>query len=321
MEVPGTETRSTVLKSCRRELKLMGNRFAFSVVTEDPEFGEACLDAAIAEVQRLEKLLTTFQDSSQTNQINAMAGIAPVNVDPEVFNLIARANRISELTQGAFDLSYGSIDKRLWNFDTTQTSLPDPETALQAVRLVNYRNISLYSDNHTVFLKEKGMRIGFGGIGKGYAAEKAKSLLMAMGVKSGVVNASGDLAVWGTQPNGQPWTIGIVHPDAKHLPFSSIQLSNAAVATSGNYEKYIEINGKRYSHTINPKTGLPVTGIKSVTVICPNAELADALATPLLVMGVKAGLYLINQLKHIACLYIDEQNRLYPSANLHLNGL
>ena len=108
---------------------------------------------------------------------------------------------------------------------------------------------------------------------------------MHLGIKSGVVNAAGDLTVWGTQPNGQPWTIGIADPDVKHLPFSTLQLSNAAVATSGNYEKFVMIGGKRYSHTIDPKTGLPVTGIKSVTVICPNAELADALATPLIGYG------------------------------------
>ncbi|MFC5270225.1 FAD:protein FMN transferase [Adhaeribacter terreus] len=303
----------------KRVLKLMGNRFEFSIAHDDPAFAETCLDAAIAEVQRLEKLLTTFSETSQTAQINAMAGIEPVKVYQEVFDLIARSIRISELTQGAFDITYGSVDKRLWNFDTSLTALPDLQIARQAVKLVNFRNITLDAENHTVFLKEKGMRIGFGGIGKGFAAEKAKAVLVKMGIKSGVVNAAGDLCVWGNQPNGQPWTIGIADPNAIHLPFSSFQLTNAAVATSGDYEKFVMIGGKRYSHTINPRTGLPVTGLKSVTVICPNAELADAMATPLLVLGRKNGLELINQMRQIACVYIDDKDRVFTSANITVN--
>ena len=124
-------------------------------------------DEAIEEIRRIEKLLTTFSDDSQTNLINANAGVAAVPVDKEVFDLIYRSKKISELTQGAFDITYGSVDKRLWNFDTKMTSLPDKETAKKMVRLINYNNILLNAEEHTIFLKEKGMRIGFGGIGKG----------------------------------------------------------------------------------------------------------------------------------------------------------
>ena len=187
------------------------------------------------------------------------------------------------------------------------------------VRLINYRNIVLDSNEQTVFLKENGMRIGFGGIGKGYAAEMAKTVMQNAGVRSGVVNASGDLAAWGYQPNGQPWTIGIVHPDAADLPFSYMDITNMAVATSGNYEKYVIIDGKKYSHTIDPHTGLPVRGIKSVTIISPNAELCDALATPVTIMGINAGLHLVNQLKHVECVIIDDDNRLYTSKNIRLS--
>jgi thiamine biosynthesis lipoprotein len=169
-----------------------------------------------------------------------------------------------------------------------------------------------------VFLKEKGMRIGFGGIGKGYAAEMAKHLLKHNGVENGVVNAAGDLTAWGNQPNGKPWTIGIANPDAKHAAFSHLNITNVSVATSGNYEKYAIINGKKYSHTIDPKTGLPVNGIKSVTIICTNAEIADAMATPVMIMGIKAGLNMINQIKGIACIIIDDDNRIHTSENIHL---
>ena len=307
----------------QRVQRLMGNRFELSVVSHDAAWANARMDEAIAEISRIETLLTTYNDQSQTNQINASAGIKPVRVDAEVFALIERSLRLSALTQGAFDITYGSIDKRLWNFDTTMTSMPDPETARQTVRLINYKNVLLNPTEQTVFLKDRGMRIGFGGIGKGYAAERAKRILREAGVDHGIVNAAGDLTTWGTQPNGQPWTIGIADPGATDTgnprrAFSAVAISNMAVATSGNYEKFALIGGKRYSHTIDPKTGYPVSGIKSVTILAPNAELADALATPVMVMGVRVGLDLINQMQHIGCVIIDDANRLHTSNTIRL---
>jgi len=297
----------------------MGNRFEISAVSEDETWAQARIDEAIAEIQRIEALFTTFNDNSQTNRINANAGISPVKVDREVFELVKRSLRISEVTQGAFDITYGSIDKSLSNFDTQMTALPDPKTARQMVRLINYRNVILNETECSVFLKEEGMRIGFGGIGKGYAAEMAKRLMIQRGVENGIVNASGDLTTWGAQPNGEPWTIGIAHPDAKEQPFSYFNISNISVATSGNYEKYVTIGGKKYSHTIDPKTGLPVSGIKSVTIISPNAEIADAMATPVTVMGVRIGLDLINQMQGMACVIIDDTNRVFTSKNIKIS--
>jgi thiamine biosynthesis lipoprotein len=194
--------------------------------------------------------------------------------------------------------------------------LPSPQVAKKMVRLINYRNIILDKEKGTVFLKEKGMRIGFGGIGKGYAAERAKQVMKEMGVDSGIVNASGDLAVWGYQPDGSPWTIGIVNPNAANQIFSYMAVTDMAVATSGNYEKYIMVNGKKYSHTIDPRTGLPVTGIKSVTIIAPNAELADAMATPVMIMGIKAGLHMINQINNMEAILIDDNDKIYSSNNI-----
>ena len=302
----------------KKTMRLMGNSFEITVVAKDEYWAEECINDAVNEIKRIEKLLTTFDDDSQTNRINRMAGIEAVKVDSEVFELIQRSIRISDITQGAFDISYGSIDKSLWNFDKTMTSLPDRETASSMVHLVNYKNILLNHKECSVMLKEKGMRIGFGGIGKGYAAEMAKNLLKMKGVQSGVVNASGDLTAWGLQANNKPWTIGIVNPDNANHVFSYLSISDMAVATSGNYEKYVVIDGKKYSHTINPKTGLPVTGIKSVTIITPNAEIADAMATPVTIMGVKAGLHLINQMKNIECIIIDDNDKIYSSNNINL---
>ena len=301
---------------CNRVLKLMGNRFEFTVIAENKEIGNQAIEQAIAEVKRIEELLSTFKTSSQANEINDQAGIKPVKVDREVLQLISRANKISAITDGAFDITYGSIDKSLWNFDLKMTNLPDQETALKTVDLINYHHVLINDEECTVMLKNKGMRIGFGGIGKGYAADKAKQILQNLGIKSGIVNAAGDLITWGEQLNGSAWTIGIADPEQSNRPFSSLNISNMAIATSGNYEKFVIIDGKRYSHTIDPKTGLPVSGIKSVSIICPSAELADALATPVVVMGVKVGLNLINQLKHVECVIIDDHDKLYTSKNI-----
>lgn len=296
----------------------MGNRFEITVVGEDEQQALENIDKAIEEVRRIEELLTTYKESSQTNQVNAFAGIRPVKVDKEVFDIIARSVKISEVTQGAFDITYGSADKKLWNFDKDMKSLPDEGTARKMVKLINYKNIILDEKAGTVFLREPGMRIGFGGIGKGYAAEKAKSLLINNGVKSGIVNAAGDLSAWGRQPNGEEWTIGIADPNSAKNPFSYLSISDLAIATSGNYEKFVMIGGKRYSHTVDPKTGLPVHGIKSVTIICPNAEIADAMATPVMIMGIKVGLDMINQMKGIACLIVDENDKIHTSKNINL---
>jgi len=296
----------------------MGNRFEISVVTGDERWAAECIDEAVEEIRRIEKLFTTFDESSQANLVNRNAGIGPVTVDKEVFNLIQRSKKISDITQGAFDITYGSIDKRLWNFDQAMTSLPDRQTARELVRLINYKNIILDEKKSTVFLKEKGMRIGFGGIGKGYAAEKAKGLLQQKGIESGIVNAAGDLTAWGYQPDGRPWTIGIADPNTSRNAFSYLEITNTSVATSGNYEKYVMINGKKYSHTIDPKTGMPVTGIKSVTIICPNAEIADAMATPVMVMGIRVGLDMVNQVKGIECIIVDDNDTIHTSKNIHL---
>ena len=295
---------------------LMGNRFDLGIVSENSMDANAGLAEAVEEIKRIERLLTTFDERSQTNQINVHAGIAPVEVDQEVFDLIARAQKIANLTQGAFDLSYGSLDKRLWNFDQKMTSLPDPIEMAKSVRLIDYQAIELDSENLTVFLRNKGMRIGFGGIGKGYAADRAKSVLVKHGFQHGVVNASGDMSAWGLNERGLAWQVAIVDPDDPQKTIAHFDLTNAAVATSGNYEKFVMIAGKKYSHTISPKTGYPIQGIKSVSVFAPVAELADALTTPIAVMGVEVGLDLVNQLNGINCVIIDDDNRIYQSKNI-----
>jgi thiamine biosynthesis lipoprotein len=307
------------LQVFKKECKLMGNHFELSAVASDENWASDRINEGIEEIKRIEKKLTTFNEESETNKINSMAGIAPVQVSLELYELIERSIKISSITQGAFDISYGSIDKRFWNFDTTMTELPSKNLATKSIRLINYQNIVLNHIDQTVFLAKKGMRIGFGGIGKGYAAEMAKRIMIQSGVESGIVNASGDLTTWGQQPNGKAWTIGIAHPDFQDLPFSYLNISNMAVATSGNYEKFVVIDGEKYSHTIDPKTGYPVKGIKSVTIISPNAEISDALATPVTVMGITHGLNMINQISQVECIIINDDNEVFTSNNIKIS--
>lgn len=307
-----------MLREFKRPQRLMGNAFEITVVDENETSANHHIDAAIEEIRRIERLLTTFNEESQTNLINRNAGIQPVKVDSEIFELIERSIRISNITDGYFDISYGGIDKSFWNFDREMQELPNPELIKSHLKLVNYQNIILNRAHQTIFLKEEGMRIGFGGIGKGYAAEMAKRILKQRGVVSGIVNASGDLTTWGKQANGKPWTVGIADPDNSKQPFSYMNITDMAVATSGNYEKFVIINGKKYSHTINPKTGMPVSGVKSVTIFCPNAEIADAMATPVSIMGIDAALNLVNQINHLECVIIDDNNKIFSSKNINL---
>jgi len=306
------------LRTFKKTSLLMGSRFEVIVVDHNQVTAQRHIQAAIAEIKRIEQLISSWDKQSQTSAINRAAGIKPVNVDVELMALIERAKRVSKLTQGAFDISFGSIDKSIWHFDGSLKKLPDEATAKKAVRLINYRNIIIDKAKATVFLKNKGMRIGFGAIGKGYAAEQAKALLQKRGVKNGIINAGGDLAAWGSQPNGKPWTIGIANPHFKNQAFARLAVKNQAVVTSGNYEKFVIIDGKKYTHIIDPRTGYPVTGLKSVTIICPNAELADALATSVFVLGKKVGLDLINQLNGVEAILVDDAQKIHYSKNIPL---
>ncbi|WP_417875699.1 FAD:protein FMN transferase [Winogradskyella sediminis] len=310
----------TAQKPYKRTLKLMGSRFDITVVANDSTQANKHIDTAVAEILRIEKLISSWDENSQTSEINRNAGIKPVKVDTELFNLIERAIGISKLTDGAFDISYASMDN-IWKFDGSMTTMPSEKEITASVEKVGYQNIILDKKKITIYLKLKGMKIGFGAIGKGYAADKAKTLLMSKGVTSGIINASGDMNTWGQQTNGEDWKVAITNPMDKHKVFALLPITNGAVVTSGNYEKYVNFNGKRYTHIIDPRTGYPSSGIISVTVFAPKAELADALATSVFVMGKEAGLDRINQLPKIECIIIDDNGNISKSKNIEINKL
>lgn len=302
----------------KKKALLMGVDFEFSVVANSEKKAEELFKIALSETMRVENLISSWKSSSQTSEVNRMAGIRPVKVDAELLDLIVRSKRISQLTAGYFDISFASLDK-LWYFNEPMKVLPDSLAVAKSVAKINYRDILIDKKKSTVFLKKKGMRIGFGSIGKGYVAEKVKQVLIKAKVSAGLVNAGGDLTTWGAHPFTQKWLIQLADPNKVLKNAATFKLMNSAVVTSGNYAKYIEFNGKRYSHIINPKTGWPVTGLKSVSIFCTNTELADALATAVFVMGKERGLALINQLNGIECLLIDDKNELHTSENLKIN--
>jgi thiamine biosynthesis lipoprotein len=195
--------------------------------------------------------------------------------------------------------------------------LPNEELILAAIKKINYKNILIDEAAMTVFLKEEGMKIGTGGIGQGFAANKAKAIMINLGIKSGIINMSGDVTAWGAQEDGQPWKIQIGDPIERGKALAWLQINEMSVVTSGDYEKFTIINGKKYCHIFDPRTGYPITsGIKSSTVICADVEIADALATSLCVLGEKKALELVSRLKDTECILINEDDKIITSPQL-----
>lgn len=292
-----------------RPVTLMGSRFDITLVGKDSLSVNQNIDLAVAEIDRIENLLSEWRPNTPVSEINRNAGIAPVKVSKELIDLSHKALYFSKLTHGAFDISIVAMDK-IWKFDGSMKKMPSQTDIKNSVRLVNYQNIIIDDENQSIFLKDKGMKIGFGSIGKAYAAEKAKELLQKKGVTAGIINAAGDIATWGKQENQEPWAIGIQNPFMPDEIEDVIQMNDNAVVTSGSYEKYAEINGKRYSHIINPKTGMPSSGLVSVTVIGPDATDANGLSTSVMVLGLKKGLKLLKKFPKYHSILITDQGKI-----------
>jgi thiamine biosynthesis lipoprotein len=295
----------------------MGSRFDITVVAEDSIVGNGYIQDAINEISRIENLISEWDSTTQTSAIIKEAGIVPVKVDKELFDLIQRSLVYSKLSDGAFDITFAGLGG-IWKFDGSVKTLPDSALIQEKLSLIGYDKIILNPSDTTVFLSVKGMRIGFGAIGKGYAADKTKALLQQKGVSAGIINASGDLITWGKQPNGDSWTVAITNPFNKEKAFGILPLDNWAVATSGNYEKYLEFNGIRYAHIIDPRTGYPTKGIVSVTVFAASAEMCDALATAVFVLGAEVGIDRINQLQGVSCIVVTDKGELLSSKNINI---
>lgn len=291
-----------------RTARLMGTEFDFNLVTGNAAWALQRIESAITEINRIEKLLSTFNEDSSINLINRNAGIAPVCVDAETFKLVDRALQISVLTHGTFDIAYGVPV----NDSEGQTVLVKSRTLKKRISLTNYTNIELDQAKQTVFLKNAGMRISFSTIARGYAADRAKVVLQMEGVSSGVINMTGDLLTWGLQPDGTAWTIGTADSSKANEAYAGVEISNMAVATSVN--AHLVAN----STMINADSGFPVSAIKTISIISPTAELSGAITGPMFSMGINTGLYLINKLNQIACIAIDDHERIYTSKHITL---
>ena len=301
----------------KRTVMLMGSKFDITIVAKDTATAEANIDLVIDEVTRIENLISDWRPQTQVSLVNRQAGIRPVKVDKEVFELTERAIALSRITNGAFDISFAAMD-RIWKFDGSMTAMPTSTAIKNSIAKVGYRNIVLDKKNSTIFLKLKGMKIGFGALGEGYAADRCKEMMLKKGIAAGIVNGSGDMNTWGKQPNGKPWNIGITNPMQNNELLAVVPLKSGAVVTSGSYEKFVMFNGKRYAHIINPATGYPASGLTSVTVFGPSAEVANGLSTSIMVLGKTAGLNLIKKFRGLSCIIISDEGKIFTSANLDI---
>ncbi len=297
----------------------MGSRFEITAVHSDEATAWRAVEAAYAEIDRLEAMISSWRDSSETSAVNRGAGGEPVEVSAELLHLIGRALKVSALTDGAFDITFGGVGQ-LWNFKDETPELPDPKAVEAALTHVGYQRVRLDRDSGTVRL-EHGMRIGFGAIGKGFAANRAARVLRERGIKAGVINAGGDLLAFGRRETGGPWTVAIADPLDRDSTFARLAVSDGAVVTSGDYESFFEIDGVRYSHILDPRTGYPVRQLRSVTILCPDAELADALATAVSVLGKERGLGLVNRLEGVEALVVDARGEIHVSEHLQSHYL
>ncbi len=295
--------------------KKMGSRFEITAVHAEGSTAARAIEHAYGEIDRIEAMISSWQPSSATSEVNRQAGHRPVAVPEELFNLVRRSIKLSELTGGAFDVTFAGVG-RLWDFKAEEPRLPDPDAVRRALAHVGYRKLVLDPAERTIFLDDPEARIGFGALGKGYAANRAVFVLKEQGIASGVVSAGGDLIAFGHKEDGSLWDIGIAHPLHRDQVFARLPLSEQAVVTSGDYESFITIDGKRYAHILDPRTGYPVAHLRSVTVVCPDAELADGLATAVFVLGKDEGLKLINALRGIEGLLVDGDGELHFSDGL-----
>ncbi|MGP1990802.1 FAD:protein FMN transferase [Zobellia laminariae] len=306
------------LVTVHKAMELMGTRFDITVVSGNEDLGYINIEEATAEILRIENMISAWNPDSETSLINKNAGIKPVKVSMELYMLIERAKQISEITDGAFDISFASMDN-IWKFDGSMKEMPSPEDIRESIKNVGYEKIILNPIERTVYLSQKGMKISFGAIGKGYAADKAKEFLVSKQVLGGIINAAGDLTTWGTKATGEKWLIGIANPLSEEKIFSWLPVVESSVATSGNSEKYVTFDGVKYSHILDPRTGYPSIGINSVSVFAKSAELCDALATAVYIMGKEDGLALINQLGVTEVILIDADNKVYKSSGILLS--
>jgi thiamine biosynthesis lipoprotein len=296
----------------RYEGGVMGTELAIEVAGTDAAELDRALEAAEAELRRLDDLLTDWRPSELT-RLNDEAGTGPRGVPPELARIVARSLDIGHLTEGAFDVTYAAVGK-LWNFKQEPPRVPASAEIEAALAHVGYARVTVDLERSTIDVPS-GMRIGLGGIGQGYGADRAMQVLMDLGVESALINVSGDIKALGTK-DGKPWEIAIRHPRDRERVLAVLPVENTCVVTSGDYEKCFELEGRRYHHILDPRTGYPSEGCMSATVVAPDCAAADALATALCVLGPERGLELVERLERVEALLVDMRGEVHASSGL-----
>ncbi len=296
-----------------RERSAMGTEVSLTAYTDDEEGAERAFSAAFDEIDRLEQMMTTWRATSEISQINAQAGVAPVKVSDEVIEVLDMAERASRLSGGAFDVTFYAMHG-LWKFDEDlERKVPPASEIKKRLALIDYRQVKIDHQAKTVFLAKKGMAINLGGIAKGYAVDRATAVLKRMGFGDVIVQAGGDLFCAGSK-DGQPWTAGIRDPRGPRADvFAVMRLSDHAFSTAGDYERFFILNGRRYHHIIDPKTGYPATRSRSVTLYAPTALLADALDDAVFILGWKKGIELVDSIDDAGAVVVDDRGKVHIS--------
>jgi len=291
----------------------MGTVIEITLIGDDEGAANKAVLQAFQEIKRIETLMSPWLDSSDVIRINRSAGEGWAKVSSETMEVIKKAQEISELSEGSFDITVGPLTQ-LWRMAREKGIPPPAHDVKEKLDLVNFRDVSINREGK-VFLKKKGMAVDLGGIAKGYAVDRTFELLGSLGYKNLIVNAGGDLRVGGTK-NNQPWSIGIQDPRVSQKIMAKLLVSDTAVATSGDYEKFFIHQGKRYHHIFNPRDGFPTEGSQSVTVVCKDGITADALATAVFVLGPEKGYSLCQRLEGVECLIVDKKGRITLSTGL-----
>jgi thiamine biosynthesis lipoprotein len=295
-----------------REAAIMGTRIAVELWHGDAASADKAMQAVLDEMHRVDDLMSHYKPESQLSRINQRAALEPVHVDPELAMLIDRAEKLSELTDGAFDITYASVG---YLYDYRAHRKPTEEQIEAGLGAINWRHVVVDLKRSTVRFTQPGVRIDLGGIAKGYAVDRSIAILRSLGVQHASVTAGGDTMIMGDR-FGRPWVVGIQHPDDPEKVIARIPIVDAAISTSGDYERYFDEDGKRYHHIINPRTGKSAGELRSVTIIGPDATTTDGLSTSVFVMGPERGLALIERLGNVDAVIVRSDGKVLYSSGL-----
>ncbi len=294
----------------------MGTLIRVEVWADTPNVGERAINDVMAEMRRIDQAMSPYKEDSELSRVNREAAKKPVVISEELLDLIGRAQKLSEQTHGAFDITFSSVG---YLYDYRKGVKPSEEQIKKALPGINYRLITLDTKKRTIHFGQSGVRIDLGGIAKGYAVDRGIAILQRHGVQHGLVTAGGDSRVLGDR-RGRPWIIGVRDPRRKDGVVARMPLVNEAISTSGDYERYFEADGVRYHHIINPKTGHSASGVWSATVIGPDATTTDGLSTSVFVLGPEQGIALVDKIGGIEAVIIDAQGKMLYSAGLRELG-